>query len=576
MNPAQLLSHFDRISDAPDAIPRLRRFILDLAVRGKLVERDPRDVPASELLKRIQTGKARLAHAGEIKKGNPLPTIEADEIPFSIPANWQWVRLNDITSYIQRGKSPKYAAGEGLPVISQKCVQWGGLELESAKLITCESIEEYEPIRFLRRGDLLWNSTGTGTIGRIIRVKEPPHKLVCDSHVTVVRCLEVDAEYVRSWLRSDHVYGVIEDRAAGSTNQVELTSQLAMNQVVPLPPLAEQHRIVAKVDELMALCDRLEAAQAERESRRDRLVASSLHRLNNDADAFRDHARFYFNRLPRLTTRSEHIQQLRQTILNFAVRGKLIPQDPDEEPASELLFRIGIQRTKLLAHGYPNESEAVTQLRKQQKQFIPEGLQQLPSGWQWATLMQCSALVVDCHNKTAPYSNNGIILLRTTNVRNGMLNLNEPKFVDEKTYARWSARCQPQPGDILITREAPMGEVCIIPEGMKVCLGQRMMLARLVPKTINPQFLLYSLRDPNLMDRVQGKPVGATVQHLRVGGVETLLVPLPPLAEQHRIVSKVKELMALCDRLETQLTTTQTESCRLLEAVLHEALAQAV
>ncbi|HRI39619.1 MAG TPA: hypothetical protein PLO50_13770, partial [Nitrospira sp.] len=118
---------------------------------------------------------------------------------------------------------------------------------------------------------------------------------------------------------------------------------------VALPPLSEQHCIVAKVDELMALCDRLEAAQAERESRRDRLVASSLHRLNNgaDADAFRDHARFYFKHLPRLTTRTDHIQQLRQTILNLAVRGKLVPQDPNDEPAFELYDRLNSQLTKV-------------------------------------------------------------------------------------------------------------------------------------------------------------------------------------------------------------------------------------
>lgn len=118
-----------------------------------------------------------------------------------------------------------------------------------------------------------------------------------------------------------------------------------------------------------------------------------------------------------------------------------------------------------------------------------------------------------------------------------------------------------------------MGEVCIIPKGMKVCLGQRMMLARLVPGTIDPQYMLTSLRDPLLMDRVQDRPVGATVQHLRVGGVEALLVPLPPLAEQRRIVTKVDELMSLCDRLEAQLTTAQTESRRLLDAIFHEVTA---
>ena len=122
---------------------------------------------------------------------------------------------------------------------------------------------------------------------------------------------------------------------------------------VPLPPLAEQHRIVAKVDELMALCDRLEAAQTERESRRDKLAAASLHRLNNgaNADEFREHARFHLRHLPRLTTRPEHIQQLRQTILNLAVRGQLVPQDPNDEPASELLKRIQAQKARLIRDG---------------------------------------------------------------------------------------------------------------------------------------------------------------------------------------------------------------------------------
>lgn len=262
MNPEVLLAEFSRTSDVPEAIPRLRRFIFDLAVRGKLTEPDAGEEPASQLLDRIREEKQRLLDLDELPRQKPRKPIETDEIPFVLPPNWCWVRLSEITSYIQRGKSPKYASDDGLPVISQRCVQWRGLELESAKKITHESITAYESIRFLRDGDLLWNSTGTGTIGRVVRVTAPPPKLVCDSHVTVVRCLAVNPDYVCIWLRSDDVYGTIEDRAAGSTNQVELTLEIATNQIVPLPPLVEQCRIVAKVNELTALCDRLEAAIA--------------------------------------------------------------------------------------------------------------------------------------------------------------------------------------------------------------------------------------------------------------------------------------------------------------------------
>jgi type I restriction enzyme S subunit len=209
MNPTQLLENFDRISEAPDAIPRLRRFILDLAVRGKLVEQDPNDEPAAELIKRIQAEKQKLGltpRRKDAKKSEKTGETLGDlatwcEIAFEIPSRWQWIRLVELTSYIQRGKSPVYAIDDGFPVISQKCVQWRGLDLSVARLVTLESIEKYEEVRFLRDGDLLWNSTGTGTIGRVIKLNYPPEKLVCDSHVTVVRCIEVDPEYILIWLR---------------------------------------------------------------------------------------------------------------------------------------------------------------------------------------------------------------------------------------------------------------------------------------------------------------------------------------------------------------------------------------
>ena len=342
MNADRLLDHYERIADAPDAIARLRRFILDLAVRGKLVPQDPNDEPAAELVKRIAAEKARLFKAELIKRPKQLEAVERDEIEFCIPPSWCWTRLGKVTSYIQRGKSPKYASADAPPVVSQKCVQWHGLSLDKARKITYQSLVTYEDIRFLREGDLLWNSTGTGTIGRVIRLIDPPERLVCDSHVTVVRCLFVSSAYIRTWLRTGNVYGLIEERAAGSTNQVELTAQMALNQVVPLPPLAEEHHIVAKVDELMALCDRLEAARTEREAMRDRMGAASLIRLNDpdpDPVVFRNHAAFALENLTPLTTRRDQIKALRQTILNLAVRGKLVPQDSNDEPTRELLKR---------------------------------------------------------------------------------------------------------------------------------------------------------------------------------------------------------------------------------------------
>lgn len=520
MNPAQLLEHFDRISEAPDAVARLRRFILDLAVRGKLVE---------------PTGSVKLV---------PLASLCT-----STSGNGKMIK-GTLSAEFGEGLYPCFSAS-GQDVWHETFEHEGEAVIVSAVGARCGKA-------FLATGK--WSAIAN------------THILFPKQDVCSLAYLYLIANNEALWIRG------------GSAQPFVKVAATLKERLVYFPPFAEQNCIVAKVDELMALCAQLEAARNEREARRDQLVAASLNRIGTaPADKatteapsptpLRDAARFHLDHLPRLTTRPEHIEQLRQTILNLAVRGRLVPQDPNDEPAAKLLELINTHRDQLLNSDYPNVSEARSQLKKQLTQVVPDGLERLPSGWQWATLMQCSALIVDCHNKTAPYSQTGIPLIRTTNVRDGKLNLNEPKFVDEPTYARWSARCEPEPGDILITREAPMGEVAVIPGGMKICLGQRMMLARLVPKTIDPQFMLYSLRDPLLMNRVQDKPVGATVQHLRVGGVETLLIPVPPLAEQHRIVAKVDELMALCDQLEAQLTATQSDSRRLLEAVLHEALA---
>ena len=459
---------------------------------------------------------------------------------------------------------PLIASGYGLP-IEHEVRQWGEIkkgythfaegDVGLAKITPCFENGKSAVFRNLTGG------LGSGT-----------------TELHIVRPLFVDPDYILIFLKCSHFIEAGIPKMTGTAGQKRVPTEYFASSSFPLPPLAEQHRIVAKVDELMALCDRLEAARTEREATRDRLSAASLARLNApdpDTDTFRNHAAFAFENLVPLTTRLDQIKALRQTILNLAVRGKLVEQDPNNEPAEELLRRMDAARLEMLEAGYPNPSEAQTQLKKLSKQTVPDYVGNLPTGWSWATLQQCSMLVVDCKNKTAPYSPTGIRLVRTTNVRDGKLNAIDQKYVNKETYEAWSARCKPEPWDILITREAPMGEVCLIPPGETICLGQRMMLARLLAEFIDRNFMLYSLRDPGLMGRVQDKPLGMTVQHLRVGGIETLLVPVPPLAEQRRIVAKVDELMALCDRLEASLADSDTTRQRLLETLIHEALAPA-
>lgn len=260
---------------------QLKKSILQEAVQGKLVPQDPADEPASILLERIRAEKEQLIKEGKIKReknpsqifrgedghfyeriGKAEPVCIDEELPFEIPETWEWARLNDICVYIQRGKSPKYSTIEQIPVISQKCVQWAGFSIEKAKFIDPDSLTKYTLERFLQNGDLLWNSTGLGTLGRVAIYNNqvnPFKAAVADSHVTIVRLLNkaVIPDYIYFYLANPSVQNVIEDQSDGTTKQKELATNTIKQYLTPIPPLAEQQRIVEKLEQILSLCEHL-------------------------------------------------------------------------------------------------------------------------------------------------------------------------------------------------------------------------------------------------------------------------------------------------------------------------------
>ena len=462
-------------------------------------------------------------------------------------------------------------------VVSQKCVKWDGLDASLAREIEPTSLEKYEEFRFLREGDLLWNSTGTGTIGRIVRVESPPEKLVCDSHVTLIRCPHIVSGYLLTWLRSDHVYGVIEDRAAGSTKQVELTTGLATSWPVPVPPLAEQHRIVAKVDELMAQCDRLETARTERETTRSRLAAASLACLNApgpDPAAFRKDAAFALENLTPLTTRPDQIKALRQTILNLAVRGKLVSQDPKDEPASELMERACRRMSLLVKSGEVSKMKAVNPVTMTDELFA------VPKGWQWTRLGELSKLITKGSSpkwQGVEYvgKESGIPFITSENVGNyALTKMDKLKYV-ERRFNQIESRSILKRGDILLNLVgASIGRSALFDLESAANINQAVALIRPIKDNAYflSSYLLHYLNSPVGISEMLGSRVVTAQPNISLSDTRNFLIPLPPLAEQHRIVAKVDELMTLCDRLEASLTTRDETRERLLESVLHEAL----
>jgi len=560
MNPAQLLAQFDRIGDAPDAISGLRRFILDLAVRGKLVGQDSRDEPASELLRRIEDDVRERKARG--KSTEPRSTIDVaiDSLPFNVPPSWKWARLIEIAdvSYGFAFESSRFNSIKlGLPLIRIRDIS--GTDTQAYYQ------GEHDPAYVVRKGDYLvgmdgdfnvrkWKGPDALLNQRVMRIKNWRAALVAEFFAIPLQLI------------LDHLH------ASTSQTTVKHLSAKQVNGIyLPMPPLAEQHRIVAKVDELMALCDRLETAQAERESRRDQLVGSSLNRLNNgaDPDAFRDHARFYFNHLPRLTTKPEHIQQLRQTILNLAVRGKLVPQCHSEEPATHLLDQLTASaKAYAFEHGIaPPHPDPISK----EDMDLPA-----PPGWKWVRLASLFKVITDGDHQPPPKENDGIAFLTIGNITTGKLDFSNCRFVGEKYWKSLSLYKKPAFGDILYTVVgATYGRPAYVDTRRDFCVQRHVAILKPTDQ-MNVRFLCSLLASPLVYEQATRSTTGTAQPTIPLRPLRNFLVLLPPLAEQNRIVAKVEELMTLCDRLEKQLTTTQTESRRLLEAVLHEALAPAV
>lgn len=255
----------------------LRKSILQEAIQGRLVPQDPNDEPASILIQRIKEEKQKLVKEGKLKKKDIVDSVISrgddnkyfekkgkdvvcidDEILFEIPSTWEWTRLHTICEYIQRGKSPKYSPIKKYPVVAQKCNQWEGFSIEKAQFIDPDTFASYDKERILQNKDLLWNSTGLGTLGRmaIYYTRLNPYEFaVADSHVTVIRTLKkyVISEYLYAYFASNTVQSVIEDKSDGSTKQKELATTIVKSYLVPLPPIEEQRRIVAKIEQTFSL-----------------------------------------------------------------------------------------------------------------------------------------------------------------------------------------------------------------------------------------------------------------------------------------------------------------------------------
>ena len=556
-------------------IKKLRELILELAVRGKLVPQDPNDEPASVLLERIAAEKAQLIKDKKIKRPKALPEITDEEKLFNLPYGWEWTRLGDTVAIIRGITFPgseKYRdpAPERVACLRttnvQHVTEWDDLLYVDNKFV--KRADQY----ILKNDILMSMANSRELVGKVSFIADVVVK-PCSfgGFLSVLRPYFVDPFYIMSVLRSPNVKAEMIGTASQTTNIANVSLEKLNPLVVAIPPLAEQHRIVAKVDELMALCDQLEQQTESSLDAHNLLVDTLLSTLTDarDSKELSDNWARLADHFDTLITTDYAVEQLKQTILQLAVMGKLVPQDPNDEPASELLKRIATEKEQLVKDKKIKKQKPLPEITEEEKPF------NLPSGWEaerFGNLTSRLGSGSTPRGGKSAYVDSGIPFLRSQNVWNDGLKLDDVEYIPNEVHLKMN-NTKVVPGDVLLNiTGASLGRTTIFPKELEEAnVSQHVTIIRLIDGLM-ARFVHLGILSPLVQRLVWGRQVGMAIEGLSKKVLEQFEFPVPPLNEQHRIVAKVDELMTLCDQLKAQLNDAQTTQLHLSDAVVENAL----
>jgi type I restriction enzyme S subunit len=563
-----LLSNLDLLATAPGGVARLRELILTLAVQGKLVPQDPADEPASVLLQKTRAEKDRLIAEGKIRRDKPLAEIAEGEKPFEVPEGWEWTSLATIGVINPRNDAPDETLAS--------FVQMSSIPVE----FSAAHVSEPRPWKDIKSGFTQFAEGDVG-VAKITPCFENGKSTVFQNlsngigagttELHIVRPLGgIERRYVLLFLKTPAFLKDGEAVMTGSAGQKRLPRSYFEGKPFPLPPLAEQSRIVTRVEELMRLCDALEAKGRLEAAQHAQLVSTLLGTLTASAtpEELADHWQRVAQHFDLLAGRPAAIDALEQTLLQLAVRGLLVPQDPTDEPASVLLARIRTEKDRLIAAGQIKRDKPLPPITDEEKPF------ELPVGWEWvrmgavvnASEAGWSPTCIGSPRRPGLWG-----VLKVSAVSWGEFDANANKELPSDLVPR--PEYEVRDGDFLLSRantaELVARSVVVEQAEPKLMLSDKI-IRLAVSSQMNRSFLNMANNASYAREHyaVNASGTSSSMKNVSREVVLALPVPLPPLAEQSRIVTRVTALRRLCADLRQRLAERQSVQARLAEALV--------
>ncbi|CAH8242764.1 Type-1 restriction enzyme EcoAI specificity protein [Vibrio aestuarianus] len=549
-------------------VKKLRELILELAVRGKLVPQDPNDEPASVLLERIAAEKAQLVKEKKIKKPRKYEPIDDNSLPFNIPSSWKWARIEDLG----------HDLGQKKPDKTFTYVDVGSINKELGYIDEPSILEHSEaPSRarkLVQKNTVIYSTVRPYLLNIAVIDRDFNPEPIASTAFAIIHPLSgISSSYIYRYLRSPSFIEYVESVQTGIAYPAINDKQFFFG-LIPVPPSAEQHRIVAKVDELMALCDQLEQQTEASIEAHQVLVTTLLDTLTNSADAdelMQNWARIS-EHFDTLFTTEESIDQLKQTILQLAVMGKLVPQDPSDEPAAELLKRIAEEKAQLVKEKKIKKQKALPPISEDEKPF------ELPSGWEWCRIN--AICTIENGDRSSRYPNSsdlveeGVPFFGAYDIAGDKLVANENlRFITQRKFLELS-NGKLQDKDFIMLLRGSVGKTAQFECNIGFATGfinAQMLIIRLLDTSFDSYLNCY-FQSKLYWNSIEKNKSGAVIQQMPASKVVELVLPLPPLREQKKIAAKVDELLSVCEQFKVRLKEGQNTQIQLTDAIVGQVM----